>query len=258
MLTTVLFDMGGTLEDIWNNEQTRSEVMTRLAQELRDAGLEPGCSMEEFDRRVIEGVRAYKQWSERVHLEKKPEEIWPDWYLRDFAFDREKLLPITEELANLWEVTFYHRELRAGAAEMLQALKDRGYRIGVISNNASLYNVFRVLEDYGIRGFMEDVTVSSVTGYRKPHPEIFRIALRQMQAKPEMCVYVGDTVSRDIIGPKQVGFAKAVQIRSFLSEQKDVHVAADAAQPDMVIGMLMDLVTWLDQINPELAPAAGA
>ena len=152
------------------------------------------------------------------------------------------------------EVTFYHRELRDGAAEMLQALKSRGYHLGVISNNASLYNVFRVLEDYGIRGFMEDVTVSSVTGYRKPHPEIFRIALRQMQAKPEMCVYVGDTVSRDIIGPKQVGFAKAVQIRSFLSEQKDVHVAADAAQPDKVIGTLMDLVTWLDQINPELAP----
>ena len=41
MLTTVLFDMGGTLEDIWNNEQTRSEVMTRLAQELREQGI-PG------------------------------------------------------------------------------------------------------------------------------------------------------------------------------------------------------------------------
>ena len=154
--------------------------------------------------------------------------------------------------------TYYHRELRPGVEEMLQALQSRGYHLGVISNNASLYNVFRVLEDYRIRGFMEDVTVSSVTGYRKPHPEIFRIALRQMQAKPEMCVYVGDTVSRDIIGPKQVGFAKAVQIRSFLSEQKDVHVAADAAQPDKVIGTLMDLVTWLDQINPELAPAPGA
>ena len=45
MLTTVLFDMGGTLEDIWNNEQTRAQVMARLAQELRAAGLEPGCSM---------------------------------------------------------------------------------------------------------------------------------------------------------------------------------------------------------------------
>ena len=201
MLTTVLFDMGGTLEDIWYNEDTQRATCRRLLEVLRANGLEPGCPDDVFWKRITDGVKAYKQWSEGNMLEKKPEEIWPDWYLRDFAFDREKLLPITEELANLWEVTFYHRE---------------------------------------------------------PHPEIFRIALRQMQAKPEMCVYVGDTVSRDIIGPKQVGFAKAVQIRSFLSEQKDVHVAADAAQPDKVIGTLMDLVTWLDQINPELAPAPGA
>ena len=187
-------------------------------------------------------------------LEKKPEEIWPDWYLRAFDFDREKLLPITEELANLWEVTFYHRELRPDARETLQALKDRGYHLGVISNNASLYNVFNVLDDYGIRDFMEDVTVSSVTGYRKPHPEIFRISLRQMRVKPEECVYVGDTVSRDIIGPKRVGFAKAVQIRSFLSAKKDVDVASDAERPDHVIGSLMELVAWLDQVNPEMAP----
>ena len=257
MLTTVLFDMGGTLEDIWYNEDTQRATCRRLLEVLRANGLEPGCPDDVFWKRITDGVKAYKQWGEGNMLEKKPEEIWPDWYLRDFAFDREKLLPITEELANLWEVTFYHRELRDGAAEMLQALKSRGYHLGVISNNASLYNVFRVLEDYGIRGFMEDVTVSSVTGYRKPHPEIFRIALRQMQAKPEMCVYVGDTVSRDIIGPKQVGFAKAVQIRSFLSEQKDVHVAADAAQPDKVIGTLMDLVLgWTRSIQSWPPPPA--
>ena len=111
-----------------------------------------------------------------------------------------------------------------------------------------------MLETYGIRSFMEDVTVSSVTGYRKPHPEIFRISLRQMQARPEECVYVGDTVSRDIIGPKQVGFAKAVQIRSFLSEQKDVGLSRDVFQPDTVVRDLRDLVTWLDEINPRLAP----
>ena len=253
MLTTVLFDMGGTLEDIWNNEQTRAEVMARLAQELRDAGLEPGCSMEEFDRRVIEGVRAYKQWSERVHLEKKPEEIWPDYYLRDFDFDRQVLESISEKLANLWEVTFYHRELRAGAAEMLQALKDRGYRIGVISNNASLYNVFDVLEQYGIRSYMEDVTVSSVVGYRKPHPGIFQIALRQMQVTAAECVYVGDTASRDIIGSKRAGFGKSVQIGSFLSAQKDAEVSADAERPDIVIRDIRELVDWLDEINPEMA-----
>ena len=65
---------------------------------------------------------------------------------------------------------------------------------------------------------------------------------------------MGGTVSRDIIGPKQVGFARAVQIRSFLSDQKDVNVSTDAERPDKVIGSLPELVTWLDQVNPALAP----
>lgn len=253
MLTTVLFDMGGTLEDIWYNEDTQRATCRRLLEVLRANGLEPGCPDDVFWKRITDGVKAYKQWSEGNMLEKKPEEIWPDWYLRDFAFDREKLLPITEELANLWEVTFYHRELRAGAAEMLQALKDRDYRIGVISNNASLYNVFDVLEQYGIRAYMEDVTVSSVVGYRKPHPGIFQIALRQMQVTAAECVYVGDTVSRDIIGSKRAGFGKSVQIGSFLSAQKDAEVSADAERPDIIIRDIRELIPWLDEINPEKA-----
>ena len=252
MLTTVLFDMGGTLEDIWYNKETQQEAARKLLEILRDHGLDPGCPQEVFWEKLFSGVKAYKQWSEGNMLEKKPEEIWPDWYLRDFAFDREQLLPITEELANTYEVTFYHRELRPDAREMLQALKDRGYRLGVISNNASLYNVFNMLETYGIRSFMEDVTVSSVTGYRKPHPEIFRISLRQMQTTAENCVYVGDTISRDIIGAKQAGFGKAVQIVSALSAQKDAATAADAEKPDLVIQNLLDMIPWLDQINPDM------
>ena len=50
----------------------------------------------------------------------------------------------------------------------------------MISNTASLYSVFDVLERYGIRDYFSDVTLSSVTGYRKPNPGIFKIALRQM------------------------------------------------------------------------------
>ena len=254
MLNTVLFDMGGTLEDIWYNEETTADVMEKLQAVLRVHGLEPDCGPEEFRARVLSGVKDYKRWSEGVMREAKPEEIWPDYYLRDFRFDLDRLLPITEELANLWEVTYYHRELRPGVREMLDALKSRGYRIGVISNNASLYNVFNVLDGYGIRDYMEDVTVSSITGYRKPHPEIFRISMRQMRCKPENCVYMGDTVSRDIIGAKRAGFGKAVQIYSFLSAQKDVGVVADVEKPDVVIENFRQFLDWLDEVNPEMAP----
>ncbi|MFR3922026.1 MAG: hypothetical protein ACLTYN_08660 [Dysosmobacter welbionis] len=43
MLTTVLFDMGGTLEDIWYNEDTQRATCRRLLEVLRANGLEPGC-----------------------------------------------------------------------------------------------------------------------------------------------------------------------------------------------------------------------
>ena len=36
MLNTVLFDMGGTLEDIWNNEETLAAVMEQLQAMLRE------------------------------------------------------------------------------------------------------------------------------------------------------------------------------------------------------------------------------
>ena len=254
MLNTVLFDMGGTLEDIWYNEETTADVMKKLRETLRGNGLEPGCTDREFREPVLAGVKAYKRWREGNMLEAKPEEIWPEYYLKSFNSDREKLLPITEELANLWEVTYYHRELRPGVKEMLDGLKARGYRIGVISNNASLYNVFNVLEQYGIRDYMEDVTVSSITGYRKPHPELFRISMRQMRCKPENCVYMGDTVSRDIIGAKRAGFGKAVQIYSFLTAQKDEGIPiAEAEKPDVVIQNFEEFLAWLDQENPEMA-----
>ena len=254
MLNTVLFDMGGTLEDIWYNEETTADVMRKLQETLRANGLEPGCTDQEFRERVLAGLKEYKRWSEGNMLEAKPEKIWPEYYLKSFHFDREKLLPITEELANLWEVTYYHRELRPGVEEMLDGLKARGYRIGVISNNASLYNVFNVLEQYGIRDYMEDVTVSSITGYRKPHPELFRISMRQMRCKPENCVYMGDTVSRDIIGAKRAGFGKAVQIYSFLTAQKDEGIPiAEAEKPDVVIKNFDEFLAWLDRENPEMA-----
>ena len=166
------------------------------------------------------------------------------YYLENLGLHPGKVGAIAEELADFWEVTYYHRELRTGVQQTLEALRQRGYKLGVISNTASLYSVFNVLEHYGIRDYFQDVTLSSVTGYRKPHHGIFEISLRQLQAKPENCIYVGDTRSRDIRGAKQAGFGMAVQIRSALTDQKDA--ATDPMwQPDAVITRIPDLLDVL-------------
>ena len=48
MLTTVLFDMGGTLEDIWHNEGTKREALQCVWDTLRAHGLEPEVDFGQF------------------------------------------------------------------------------------------------------------------------------------------------------------------------------------------------------------------
>lgn len=247
MLDTVLFDMGGTVEDIWYNEETAMAVTVEIMNILRRNGIDVDCDRTEFWKRLSNGVKTYKRWSQAAMLEKKPEEIWPDYYLADFCIPRQKIIPLAETLAQTWESVYYHRELRPRIKETLDALRERGYKLGVISNTASLYAVFNTLEGYGIRDYFEDVTLSSITGYRKPHPSIFEISLRQMSTIPERCVYVGDTMSRDVIGSKKANFAKAIQIRSFMTDESDAKVCESPYSPDHIIYRIDELVNYLDE-----------
>ena len=124
----------------------------------------------------------------------------------------------------MWEVTYYHRTLRPRVEEMLAGLKGLGMKLGIISNTASLYQVFDILEEYGIRDYFQDVTLSSVTGYRKPDQNIFKVSLNQIRSDPSTCAYVGDTLSRDVIGPQRMGFGMTFHINSKLTKCKDVDV----------------------------------
>ena len=44
---------------------------------------------------------------------------------------------------------------------------------------------------------------------------------------PASCAYVGDTLSRDVIGPIRMGFGATFHIDSYLTKLKDANVPAD-------------------------------
>ena len=240
MITTVLFDMGGTLEDIWVDEESTVRAIATLDEMLKGWGLDTGVDRDALRGSVDAGWKRYDAVRCVGDVELKPVEIWCDYVLTDFSFPREALAPHCEEIAHMWEVTYYHRFLRPRVAEMLSELRALGLKLGVISNTAALYQVFDSLEEYGIRDFFRDVTLSSVTGFRKPSRDIFTVSLRQMRSRPEECVYVGDTVSRDVIGSKMAGFAFAIQISSQLTKEKD-RTLEKALAPDAVIGDIYDV-----------------
>ena len=234
MITSVMFDMGGTLEDVYVDERSEWAAIEKLDRMLREGGLDPEADLAELKRRVDEGWKRYGAFRDSCDVELKPIPIWRDYALADFSFPREILEPLCEPIAHMWELTHYHRSLRPRVREMLEGLRDLGLKLGVISNTAAMYQVFDSLEEYGIRDLFQDVTLSSVTGMRKPLPDIFEVSTRQLRVKPENCVYVGDTISRDIIGSKRAGFACEIQIGSKLTKEKDAGVRREF-EPDYVI-----------------------
>lgn len=227
MIDTVLFDMGGTLEDIHVDDESRHASIQGVLDILRAHGIDPDKDFETAASAINAGWERYGAYRDPRQRELKPEEIWGSFVLTDFGLDEESVRPYAEELAHMWEVTHYHRALRPHVREMLEGLKDLGMKLGVISNTVSLYQVFDILKEYGIRDYFQDVTLSSVTGYRKPNPNIFMVSLHQVQSDPAHCAYVGDTISRDVIGPIRMGFGATFHIDSYLTRLKDTHVSPD-------------------------------
>ena len=173
MIDTVLFDMGGTLEDIWVDDESRHSSIQGVLDILRAHGIDLNMDFETAAQSINAGWERYGAYRDPRQRELKPEEIWGSFVLTDFGLNEDSVRPYAEELAHMWEITHYHRTLRPHVKEMLEGLKGLGMKLGVISNTASLYQVFDVLKDYGIRDYFQDVTLTSVTGYRKPDPNIF-------------------------------------------------------------------------------------
>src|SRR5258708_22758400 len=86
--------------------------------------------------------------------------------------------------------------IRPCTAEKLFKIGER-YRIAVISNADG--KIEDVLRRRGIAHCFRTITDSGLVGYEKPHPQIFRQALKSMNAAPEESLYVGDVYSVDYL-----------------------------------------------------------
>jgi putative hydrolase of the HAD superfamily len=123
------------------------------------------------------------------------------------------------------------RESLARSAEVLERLKKR-YRLGVVSNFYG--NLAAVCEEAKLGSLLDAAVDSAAIGCCKPDPEIFRAALRQLDAEASETVFIGDSRERDMAGARGLGM-------------RHVLLAADGAASrgccpgDAVIARLSDL-----------------
>lgn len=241
MIRGVLFDLGGTLHtadspagrDVW--------FARRLLDRLADYGIRLDTEPEELAGKLHENGEAYKRRSEKDLRELPTAEIWNDWYLRDWKVGRERLAPIAEELSFLYDYERVRVIRRPYIKEMLDALREQGMKLGLISNIISLSVAPHFLEEYGVRSYMDCIVLSSATGIRKPSAEIFRVAERELDLGPEELAYVGDTLSRDVMGVRNAGWRLMIQIRNPGAAHRDKGLENAGLKPDYLIEGLEEI-----------------
>jgi putative hydrolase of the HAD superfamily len=143
------------------------------------------------------------------------------------------------------EMRYYQREMRPEMPAILEAIQKLGLKMGIIGNVQSRGQVPANLERYGILHYFDPIVLSSVYGRRKPDPAIFHHAARLAGVPAGMCVFVGDRVSRDILGARRAGYRLAIQIRHGFGTDDDDPNQGPA--PDAVLDDMTELVGILEK-----------
>ncbi len=107
-----------------------------------------------------------------------------------------------EEIYREWAAC-RHFELYEDVLPALGALHAGGLRLGLISNTHRSLESFQ--SHFDLDGLVSVAVSSCEHGYNKPHPSIFRTALRLMAVAPDEAVMVGDSFLHDIEGARAVG-----------------------------------------------------
>ncbi|MFE2296929.1 HAD family hydrolase [Streptomyces sp. NPDC059445] len=101
-----------------------------------------------------------------------------------------------------------YRDIDPEAASTLRALSEQGLTLGVISNSEG--TVRDELDQAGLLPYLEVVVDSTVVGYEKPDPRIYRHALDLLGIDGERCWYVGDGLVNDVLGALRAGFGHGI------------------------------------------------
>lgn len=188
-----LFDLYGTLADIHTDEK-KNELWEGLA-----------AALNENDAQALRSE--YLALCDE--LSKKRAHRFEEF---DLLYVFEKMLGFrgiskdkAPELARKFRVLSRERlRLFPCVKEMLAELKQSGAGVYLVSNAQSCFTRDE-LDELEISGMFDGIVISSEVGVKKPHSEIFDIALAKFSLCKDDCVYVGNDLHDDVLGANAYG-----------------------------------------------------
>ncbi len=240
-IQAVFFDVGGTIETYQYDQELRIKNTPLLREVITRNNITLQMDDSQLAAFISKGFSDYKKWSTASLVELSPRLVWARFIFKDDQILDKLSERAAEELSFLYETRFHERYLRPEMPEVLAKIKELDFKIGCISNVGSRSQVPYNLKKYGIIHYFHPIVLSSEYGRRKPDPAIFHHAAHLANVPTDVCVYIGDKISRDIVGSKKAGYCLAIQIRHDFDYDKD----DNEIEPDYFIQDMTELIPIL-------------
>lgn len=233
MIKAIIFDLDNTLIDFWN---FKSKSVDAAVNAMINAGLNIRKSRA---RKMIHQL--YKQYGMEYQyifqelLKKVKGRV-------DYRILSHGLVAYRKTRGNL--LVPYE-----GVKPTLAALKEKGYKLAVISDAPRLKAWIR-LASMNIDSFFNIVITFDDTKQRKPHYLPFKKALKKLRIKPHEALMVGDNLKRDIIGAKTLGMKTVFAKYGYIGKPgKSKKAKKQAKQADFEINKIEELLKVMEKLN---------
>ncbi|HEY7017170.1 MAG TPA: HAD family hydrolase [Gaiellaceae bacterium] len=196
MLRAVLFDVDFTIAR--PGPELGPEGYRRLGERF-GLRLDPSRYAEAREK-AVEGIRRHPELEH-------DEEIWvafTERIVRGMGGDADSAYECAVEMTKAWEHA-EHFELFEDAPPVLADLRERGIKLGLVSNTGRNLDEFVAHHRLAVDAALG----SGAFGRTKPHPTIFRAVLERLEVEPADAAMVGDSIEDDIEGARAAGIERA-------------------------------------------------
>jgi putative hydrolase of the HAD superfamily len=215
MVQAVLFDVDFTIAR--PGPELGPEGYQRLGRRF-GLQLDP-ATYREAREKAIEGIRRHPELEH-------DEEIWvafTERIIRNMGGNSDSAHECAVAMTRAWEHA-EHFELYEDALPVLEELRARGLKLGLVSNTG------RDLDEFVAHHRLEVDAIlgSRAFGRTKPHPAIFEAVLERLGVMPAAAAMVGDSLEDDVEGARAAGIEAA-----FLLDRDERYPKIEDSLPDL-------------------------
>jgi putative hydrolase of the HAD superfamily len=233
-IEVVLFDLDDTLHD------DTSAYRSAARQVAEDVARERGISSDALEAAYVAEADAFWHRLSATDLTVRLKNVRAKLWRRALA-----RIGINDEALGVRCANAYHEYRRGnfalfpGALDLLQSLRSRGKRIGLVTNGfaETHHEKITLLK---LRDVLDAIFIADEVGMLKPDPQIFAHACRTLGVAPEAAAMVGDRYERDIRGAIEAGlYTIWVNVRG-------EPLPPGAVPPDATCGSILEVGAILD------------